>query len=41
VHRGAPRNTTFVATTEGTWRWLVRYGGDVNDANALRAVAAP
>jgi hypothetical protein len=24
-------NTTFLASTEGTWRWLVTYSGDVNN----------
>jgi hypothetical protein len=24
-------NTTFLATTEGTWRWLVTYSGDSNN----------
>ena len=24
-------NTTFIASTEGTWRWLVAYSGDNNN----------
>jgi hypothetical protein len=30
-------NTTFIASAEGTWRWLVSYSGDVNNAGATSA----
>jgi hypothetical protein len=30
-------NTTFFATTEGTWRWLVTYSGDSNNVDATSA----
>jgi hypothetical protein len=30
-------NTTFIASDEGTWRWLVSYSGDANNAGATSA----
>jgi hypothetical protein len=30
-------NTTCLASTEGTWRWLVSYRGDANNAGATSA----
>ncbi|HEX3336497.1 MAG TPA: hypothetical protein VHS54_08550, partial [Jatrophihabitans sp.] len=27
-------NTTFIASTEGTWRWASSYGGDSNNESA-------
>ena len=28
-------NSTFVATAEGTWRWLVTYSGDKNNLGSV------
>jgi hypothetical protein len=30
-------NTTFIASTEGTWRWRVAYSGDANNNAATSA----
>jgi hypothetical protein len=30
-------NTSFVASTVGTWRWQVSYGGDANNNPATSA----
>jgi hypothetical protein len=30
-------NTTFLATTEGTWRWLITYSGDANNEGTTSA----
>jgi hypothetical protein len=30
-------NTTFLATTQGTWRWLVTYSGDANNNSTTSA----
>jgi len=30
-------NTSFLATAEGTWRWLVSYSGDANNAGTTSA----
>jgi hypothetical protein len=30
-------NTTFLASTEGTWRWLVTYSGDANNQGTTSA----
>ncbi len=33
----ATTNTTFLATTEGTWRWQVSYAGDANNTGFTSA----
>jgi hypothetical protein len=33
----ATTNTTFTATSPGTWRWKVSYSGDVNNAGSTSA----
>jgi hypothetical protein len=30
-------NTTFIASTEGTWRWQVTYSGDANNDGSTSA----
>lgn len=33
----ATSNSTFIASTEGTWRWLVTYSGDANNNPVTKA----
>jgi hypothetical protein len=33
----ATSNSTFIASTEGTWRWLVTYSGDTNNNPVTKA----
>jgi hypothetical protein len=30
-------STTFIASTNGTWRWLVTYSGDANNKSTTSA----
>jgi hypothetical protein len=30
-------NTSFIASAEGTWRWLVTYSGDANNQGSTSA----